>query len=163
MQSRQETGPKAEKREKTEWATRLGRIAREPLERWNQMTALRFQTLMGRHQKSPASLLAFSGSAVLKRRRAGNTQWSHPDNSRRILTKHFVCGKNTMLLGSERWRPTGGAVAAGCRVTAGERLLCHYGYSQLLCNYCLFLEGFPPRQPHRVTSGLPACFNTTHN
>ena len=44
-------------REKTEWATGLGRITRDQIESWNQLTALRFQT-WGKHQKSPASLSA---------------------------------------------------------------------------------------------------------
>ena len=43
LESRQEAGPKA-KKEKTEGATGLGRKTREQIERWNQMTALRFQT-----------------------------------------------------------------------------------------------------------------------
>ena len=34
---------------------RLGRKTREEIAKWNQMTALRFQT-GGRHQTSPASL-----------------------------------------------------------------------------------------------------------
>ena len=41
--------------EKTERVTGLGRRTREEIAKWNQMTALRFQT-GGRHQTSPASL-----------------------------------------------------------------------------------------------------------
>ena len=41
--------------DKTERVTGLGRRTREEIEKWNQMTALRFQT-GGRHQTSPASL-----------------------------------------------------------------------------------------------------------
>ena len=44
-------------KEKTEGATWLGRIIREQIERWDQVTALRFQT-GGRHQKPLACLLA---------------------------------------------------------------------------------------------------------
>ena len=40
--------------EKTERVTGLGRRTREEIAKWNQMTALRFQT-GGRHQTSPAS------------------------------------------------------------------------------------------------------------
>ena len=47
-------GQQAEK-DKTERVTRLGRRTREEIAKWNQMTALRFQT-GGRHQTSPASL-----------------------------------------------------------------------------------------------------------
>ena len=39
----------------TERVTGLGRRTREEIAKWNQMTALRFQT-GGRHQTSPASL-----------------------------------------------------------------------------------------------------------
>ena len=44
-----------QKKDKTERVTGLGRRTREEIAKWNQMTALRFQT-MGRHQTSPASL-----------------------------------------------------------------------------------------------------------
>ena len=45
----------AEKKEdKTERVTGLGRRTREEIAKWNQMTALRFQT-GGRHQTFPAS------------------------------------------------------------------------------------------------------------
>ena len=40
---------------KTERVAGLGRRTREQIAKWNQMTALRFQT-GGRHQTSPASL-----------------------------------------------------------------------------------------------------------
>ena len=42
-------------KDKTEGVTGPGRRAREETAKWNQMTALRFQT-GGRHQTSPASL-----------------------------------------------------------------------------------------------------------
>ena len=48
-------GQQAEK-DKTERGTGLGRRTREEIEKWNQMTALRFQTGW-RHQTSLASLL----------------------------------------------------------------------------------------------------------
>ena len=41
--------------DKTERVNGLGRRTREEIAKWNQMTALRFQT-GGRHQTSPASL-----------------------------------------------------------------------------------------------------------
>ena len=44
-----------QKKDKTERVTGLGIRAREEIAKWNQMTALRFQT-RGRHQTSPASL-----------------------------------------------------------------------------------------------------------
>ena len=47
-------GQQAENDE-TERITGLGRRTREEIAKWNQMTALRFQT-GGRHQTSPASL-----------------------------------------------------------------------------------------------------------
>ena len=42
-------------KDKTEKVTGLGRGTREEIAKWNQMTALRFQT-GGKHQTSPASL-----------------------------------------------------------------------------------------------------------
>ena len=51
-------GQQAEK-DKTERVTELGRRTREGIVKWNQMTALRFQT-GGRHQTSPASLRGIS-------------------------------------------------------------------------------------------------------
>ena len=42
-------------KDKIERVTGLGRKTREEIAKWNQMTALRFQT-GGRHQTSPASL-----------------------------------------------------------------------------------------------------------
>ena len=47
-------GQQAEK-DKTKRVTGLGRRTKEEIAKWNQMTALRFQT-GGRHQTSPASL-----------------------------------------------------------------------------------------------------------
>ena len=44
-----------QKKNKTERVTGLGRRTKEEIAKWNQMTALRFQT-GGRHQTSPASL-----------------------------------------------------------------------------------------------------------
>ena len=46
---------KRRKNDKTEKVTGLDRRTREETAKWNQMTALRFQT-GGRHQTSPASL-----------------------------------------------------------------------------------------------------------
>ena len=54
----QENGPadrEREKKKKTERVTGLGRKTRQEIVKWNQTTALRFQT-GGRHQTSPASL-----------------------------------------------------------------------------------------------------------
>ena len=48
-------GPAGAKKDKTERVTGLGRRTRDEIAKWNQMTALRFQT-GGRHQTSPASL-----------------------------------------------------------------------------------------------------------
>ena len=45
-------GQKQNKKEKTEGTRGVGSITREQMEEWNQMTALRFQTKGGRHQKS---------------------------------------------------------------------------------------------------------------
>ena len=44
-----------QKKEQMGGATGLGRITREQIGKWNQMTALGFQT-GGKHQKFPASL-----------------------------------------------------------------------------------------------------------
>ena len=44
--------------DKTERVTGLGRRTREEIAKWNQMTALRFQTGV-RHQTSPASLRGY--------------------------------------------------------------------------------------------------------
>ena len=44
------------RQKKTERVTGLGRRTREEIAKWNQVTALSFQT-GGRHQTSPASLL----------------------------------------------------------------------------------------------------------
>ena len=48
-------GPAGRKKDQTERVIGLGRRTREEIVKWNQMTALRFQT-GGRHQISPASL-----------------------------------------------------------------------------------------------------------
>ena len=59
-------GQQAEK-DKTERVTGLGRRKREEIAKWNQMTALRFQT-GGRHQTSPASLRGhhiYSGDIII--------------------------------------------------------------------------------------------------
>ena len=50
----QENGPAGRKKDKTERATGLGRKTRVEIVKWNQMTALRFQT-RGRHQTFPDS------------------------------------------------------------------------------------------------------------
>ena len=46
----QENGPAGRKKKKTEKVTGLGRRTREEIVKWNQMTALRFQT-GGRHHQ----------------------------------------------------------------------------------------------------------------
>ena len=51
----QKNGPAGRIKEKIERVTGLCRKTREEIAKWNQMTALRFQT-GGRHQTSPASL-----------------------------------------------------------------------------------------------------------
>ena len=51
----QKKGPAGRKKDKIERVTGLGRRTRKEIAKWNQMTALRFQT-GGRHQTSPASL-----------------------------------------------------------------------------------------------------------
>ena len=51
--------------DKTERVTGLGRRKREEIAKWNQMTALRFQT-RGRHQTSPASLRGTEAITNLK-------------------------------------------------------------------------------------------------
>ena len=51
----------------TERVTGLGRRTRQLIVKWNQMTALRFQT-GGRHQTSPASLRGGRGGVVMGRR-----------------------------------------------------------------------------------------------
>ena len=51
LESRHETGPKQKKGEDRMSNRTIGRTTREQIERWNQMTALRFQTGR-RHQKS---------------------------------------------------------------------------------------------------------------
>ena len=48
-------GQKVKKKDKTERATGAARRTGEEIVKWNQMTALRFQT-GGRHQTSPSSL-----------------------------------------------------------------------------------------------------------
>ena len=47
-------------KDKTERVTGRGRKTRDEIAKWNQITALRFQT-GGRHQTSPASLWGFKG------------------------------------------------------------------------------------------------------
>ena len=49
--------------DKTERVTGLGRRTREEIAKWNQMTALRFQT-GGRHQTSTASLQGFAQGCI---------------------------------------------------------------------------------------------------
>ena len=51
-------------KEKTERVTGLDRRTREEIAKWNQMTALRFQT-GGRHQTFPASLRGILGTSDL--------------------------------------------------------------------------------------------------
>ena len=54
---------KRRKNDKTEKVTGLDRRTREMIAKWNQMTALRFQT-WGRHQTSPASLRGVNGQKL---------------------------------------------------------------------------------------------------
>ena len=55
--SRQKYGPTAGGKKKTKRAEGLDRITREPIEKWNLMTALTFQTLtVQRHQTFPEFL-----------------------------------------------------------------------------------------------------------
>ena len=65
LESREENG---HKKEKTEGATRPGRITREKMEKWNQMTALRFQTGGG-----GASLQGLLGGVLEK------VKWIEPE------------------------------------------------------------------------------------
>ena len=60
---------------KTERVTGLGRRTRKEIAKWNQMTALRFQT-GGRHQTSPASLQGEGGEGGSKYKTAKEIkQW----------------------------------------------------------------------------------------
>ena len=62
-------------KDKTERVTGLSRGTREGIAKWNQITALRFQT-RGRHQTSPAS---FPGPKIAKLRRkkqSSSQNWS---------------------------------------------------------------------------------------
>ena len=59
--------------DKTERVTGLGRRTREEIAKWNQMTALRFQT-GGRHQTSPASLRWNYNSTLKKKRTVSREQ-----------------------------------------------------------------------------------------
>ena len=62
----QENGPAGRKKDMTERITRLGRRTREEIEKWNQMTALRFQTEGEdtRHPWPPFGGLAFRDRAT---------------------------------------------------------------------------------------------------
>ena len=60
--------------DKTERVTGLGRRTREEIAKWNQMTALRFQT-GGRHQTSPASLRGLPKGFMTWTRNAINIGW----------------------------------------------------------------------------------------
>ena len=55
MEKVPENGPASRKKDRTERVIGLGSRTREEIVKWNQMTALRFQTGR-RHQTSPASL-----------------------------------------------------------------------------------------------------------
>ena len=55
LENVQKNGPAGGKKDKIERVIGLGRRTREEIAKWNQMTALRFQT-GGRDQTSPASL-----------------------------------------------------------------------------------------------------------
>ena len=65
--------------DKTERVTGLGRRTREETAKWNQMTAVRFQT-GGRHQTSPASLRGCLKRIITKLNEPG-TQESETQNS----------------------------------------------------------------------------------
>ena len=67
--------------DKTERVTGTGRRTREEIAKWNQMTALRFQT-GGRHQTSPASLRGCPDDIL----------WT---------TKHFVTKHGMVMLQNE--------------------------------------------------------------
>ena len=60
-------------KDKTERVTGLGRKTREEIAKWNQMTALRFQT-GGRYQTSPASLRGRVLVVTLRRPTLGRTE-----------------------------------------------------------------------------------------
>ena len=60
----QKKGPACRKN-KIERVTGLGRRTREEIAKWNQMTALRFQT-GGRHQASKASLRGRQRESIVK-------------------------------------------------------------------------------------------------
>ena len=51
-------------KDKTERVTELDRRTREEIAKWNEMTALRFQT-EGRHQTSPASFRGGGGDLII--------------------------------------------------------------------------------------------------
>ena len=70
--------------DKTERVTGLGRRTREEIAKWNQMTALRFQT-GGRHQTSPASLWGSYCQAFLL------THWLFYSAHFPPATKNAVC------------------------------------------------------------------------
>ena len=53
--SLEERSSRLQEKDMTKRVTGLGRRTRQEIAKWNQMTALRFQT-GGRHQTSPASL-----------------------------------------------------------------------------------------------------------
>ena len=73
--------------DKTERVTGLGRRTREEIAKWNQMTALRFQT-GGRHQTSPASLRGPWWEAELFGAPKRNT--SHGNEVLPQDTTHFI-------------------------------------------------------------------------
>ena len=89
--------------DKTERVTGLGRRTREERAKWNQMTALRFQT-GGRHQTSPASLRGSKRGYVLEqlyaymaKEKVGIKQNTQEAN---LASFYFVCDYIVLL----KWR-----------------------------------------------------------
>ena len=80
-------GQQAEKKDQTERVTGLGRSTREEIVKWNQMTALKFQT-RGRHQ---ASQSPFGGTG-----RTGQQNFSLRHKATKFLKKNaFEKWQNT--------------------------------------------------------------------
>ena len=76
----------------TERVTGLGRRTREEIAKWNQMTALRFQT-GGRHQTSPASLLGCHGNTQITHSRSRKIKMAIvavPNGIRRVCSTEWV-------------------------------------------------------------------------
>ena len=75
--------------DKIERITGLGRRTREEIAKWNQMTALRFQT-GGRHQTSPASLRGLHKGKTYKHLNIMNSNFSHQGHPKTVelITVH---------------------------------------------------------------------------